>query len=169
MIDVSMATAIATECLKQATADDVEDLVRLRLGVTWPDLFPPNHCPRRERRPRQQLLIQVKLSAGESPKAETLQDFINEPAVVYPYQREGMRLSHLLIIKLSVELIFISALAINYYVKTGPPGYQGWSEVTPEELQGVGGRQRSGLASRGNAAFCGRCVCCKHKRFLAAA
>ncbi|MEJ7616557.1 MAG: phosphoenolpyruvate--protein phosphotransferase [Pyrinomonadaceae bacterium] len=44
-IDELTAAAIADDCLKQATADDVEELVRVRLGSHWPELFPPKSLP----------------------------------------------------------------------------------------------------------------------------
>ncbi|HKS28638.1 MAG TPA: phosphoenolpyruvate--protein phosphotransferase [Pyrinomonadaceae bacterium] len=36
---------IAEECLACETADDVEELVRVRLGTGWPHLFPPKSLP----------------------------------------------------------------------------------------------------------------------------
>ena len=39
------ARAIALDCLKCSTADQVEDLVRERFGELWPDLFPPTSLP----------------------------------------------------------------------------------------------------------------------------
>ncbi len=50
-IDSREAEAIARECLKCATADEVEDLVRERFSLRWPDLFPDNALPQ----PREQL------------------------------------------------------------------------------------------------------------------
>jgi phosphotransferase system enzyme I (PtsI) len=44
-INVSEAKQIAEECLSCETADDVEELVRLRLGSRWPNLFPPKSLP----------------------------------------------------------------------------------------------------------------------------
>ena len=44
-IDSSRAASIAVECLDCATADDVEQLVRTRLGAEWPELFPPETLP----------------------------------------------------------------------------------------------------------------------------
>lgn len=41
----SEAALIAKECLRQATADDVEELVRVRLGSRWPELFLPKSLP----------------------------------------------------------------------------------------------------------------------------
>jgi phosphotransferase system enzyme I (PtsI) len=39
------ARAIADECLKCETADEVEELVRTELESHWPDLFPPESLP----------------------------------------------------------------------------------------------------------------------------
>lgn len=39
------AREIAEECLACETADDVEELVRVRLGSRWPHLFPPKSLP----------------------------------------------------------------------------------------------------------------------------
>ena len=39
------AREIAEECLECATADDVEEVVRQRLGARWPHLFPPKSLP----------------------------------------------------------------------------------------------------------------------------
>jgi len=36
---------LARECLDCATADDVEEIVRVRLGRRWPNLFPPETLP----------------------------------------------------------------------------------------------------------------------------
>lgn len=44
-IDSRDATAIATECLRCATADEVEDLVRERFMAQWPQLFTPKTLP----------------------------------------------------------------------------------------------------------------------------
>ena len=44
-VDSTVAAAIAGECLDCATADEVEELVRLRLGERWPHLFPPEALP----------------------------------------------------------------------------------------------------------------------------
>ncbi len=41
----SEARSIALECLDCATADEVEELVRVRLGEKWPQLFPPQSLP----------------------------------------------------------------------------------------------------------------------------
>ncbi|HEY0321665.1 MAG TPA: phosphoenolpyruvate--protein phosphotransferase [Pyrinomonadaceae bacterium] len=44
-ITVREAKEIAEECLDCKTADDVEELVRVRLGSRWPHLFPPKSLP----------------------------------------------------------------------------------------------------------------------------
>jgi phosphoenolpyruvate-protein kinase (PTS system EI component) len=44
-IDSRDASAIAVECLRCPTADEVEDLVRERFSSHWPDLFPPKSLP----------------------------------------------------------------------------------------------------------------------------
>jgi phosphotransferase system enzyme I (PtsI) len=44
-VGVSRAREIASECLECATAEDVEELVRQRLGAEWPHLFPPESLP----------------------------------------------------------------------------------------------------------------------------
>lgn len=44
-INASEAKAIAQECLECETADDVEELVRVRLGARWSNLFPPKSLP----------------------------------------------------------------------------------------------------------------------------
>lgn len=44
-IDTPTAQAIAAECLHCSTADEVEELVRVRLGARWPELFPPRLLP----------------------------------------------------------------------------------------------------------------------------
>ena len=41
----SDAKEIAEECLECSTADDVEELVRVRFGERWPHLFPPKSLP----------------------------------------------------------------------------------------------------------------------------
>jgi phosphotransferase system enzyme I (PtsI) len=41
------AQAIAHECLEGETADDVEELVRVRFSENWPELFPPKSLPAR--------------------------------------------------------------------------------------------------------------------------
>ncbi len=44
-VSAEQAEAVARECLEGASADDVEELVRARLGGLWPDLFPPETLP----------------------------------------------------------------------------------------------------------------------------
>jgi len=44
-IDTHVAREIVAECLKAETADEVENLVRERLGSLWDDLFPPASLP----------------------------------------------------------------------------------------------------------------------------
>ncbi len=44
-IDTRLAREIVAECLKAETADEVENLVRERLGKLWYDLFPPASLP----------------------------------------------------------------------------------------------------------------------------
>jgi phosphoenolpyruvate-protein phosphotransferase (PTS system enzyme I) len=44
-LTVREAKQIAEECLDCATADDVEELVRVRLSSRWPHLFPPKSLP----------------------------------------------------------------------------------------------------------------------------
>lgn len=44
-INAAEAKEIAEECLDCETADDVEELVRIRLGSRWPHLFPPKSLP----------------------------------------------------------------------------------------------------------------------------
>jgi phosphotransferase system enzyme I (PtsI) len=39
------AQTIALACLECETADDVEELVRVRLSENWPHLFPPKSLP----------------------------------------------------------------------------------------------------------------------------
>lgn len=41
------AQAIAHDCLECETADDVEELVRVRFSANWPQLFPPKSLPAR--------------------------------------------------------------------------------------------------------------------------
>jgi phosphotransferase system enzyme I (PtsI) len=41
------AQEIALECLECETADDVEELVRVRFAKDWPQLFPPKSLPAR--------------------------------------------------------------------------------------------------------------------------
>jgi phosphoenolpyruvate-protein phosphotransferase (PTS system enzyme I) len=44
-VSAADAASVARECLEGASADDVEELVRQRLGGLWPDLFPPETLP----------------------------------------------------------------------------------------------------------------------------
>jgi phosphotransferase system enzyme I (PtsI) len=44
-LNAGKAKEIAEECLACETADDVEELVRVRLGEGWPHLFPPKSLP----------------------------------------------------------------------------------------------------------------------------
>ncbi|MGB9180797.1 MAG: phosphoenolpyruvate--protein phosphotransferase [Pyrinomonadaceae bacterium] len=44
-VTVEKAREIAAQCLECETADDVEDLVRERLGAEWPHLFSPETLP----------------------------------------------------------------------------------------------------------------------------
>lgn len=44
-LEYEEAARIALECLECATADDVEEMVRARLGVRWPNLFTPEMLP----------------------------------------------------------------------------------------------------------------------------
>jgi len=44
-VDAATATEIAELCLRAATADDAEEIVRLQLGGRWPHLFPPENLP----------------------------------------------------------------------------------------------------------------------------
>jgi phosphoenolpyruvate-protein phosphotransferase (PTS system enzyme I) len=44
-IKAETARSIATECLECSTSDDVEEIVRQRLGTTWPHLFPAKSLP----------------------------------------------------------------------------------------------------------------------------
>jgi phosphotransferase system enzyme I (PtsI) len=44
-INYADAQAIALQCLDCETADDVEELVRVRLSENWPHLFPPKSLP----------------------------------------------------------------------------------------------------------------------------
>lgn len=46
-IKFAEAQAIAFECLECETADDVEELVRIRFSEKWPQLFPPKTLPAR--------------------------------------------------------------------------------------------------------------------------
>jgi phosphotransferase system enzyme I (PtsI) len=44
-INYAEARAIAAECLEAVTADEVEELVRVRFAGRWPHLFPPKTLP----------------------------------------------------------------------------------------------------------------------------
>lgn len=44
-IETGAAEKIAGECLAASTADEAEEIVRLRLGARWPQLFPPKALP----------------------------------------------------------------------------------------------------------------------------
>jgi phosphoenolpyruvate-protein phosphotransferase (PTS system enzyme I) len=44
-LECSELESLARECLTRATADEVEELVRVRLGGLWPNLFPPEILP----------------------------------------------------------------------------------------------------------------------------
>jgi phosphotransferase system enzyme I (PtsI) len=44
-LELAEAERIARECLECATADEVEELVRVRLGGRWPNLFPKEILP----------------------------------------------------------------------------------------------------------------------------
>ncbi|MFL6230901.1 MAG: phosphoenolpyruvate--protein phosphotransferase [Pyrinomonadaceae bacterium] len=44
-IDAAGAAEIAQECLDCAGADEAEELVRVRIGAKWGELFPPNTLP----------------------------------------------------------------------------------------------------------------------------
>lgn len=44
-IEKAEAARVAAECLRCATADDVEELVRVRLAAQWPDVFSPKSLP----------------------------------------------------------------------------------------------------------------------------
>jgi len=44
-LELEEAAAVARECLECATADEVEELVRVRLGGRWPNLFPKEILP----------------------------------------------------------------------------------------------------------------------------
>jgi phosphoenolpyruvate-protein kinase (PTS system EI component) len=45
-IKAADARDVASRCLKLATADEVEELVREEFKSRWPDLFPPNTLPK---------------------------------------------------------------------------------------------------------------------------
>ena len=44
-IEAAAAEEVARGCLAAATADDAEEIVRVRLGALWPQLFPPKALP----------------------------------------------------------------------------------------------------------------------------
>ena len=44
-VDAGRAAEVAGECLLCATADESEEVVRIRLGSLWPQLFPPEILP----------------------------------------------------------------------------------------------------------------------------
>ncbi|HEX8181690.1 MAG TPA: phosphoenolpyruvate--protein phosphotransferase [Pyrinomonadaceae bacterium] len=44
-VSAARAREIADECVACETADEVEELVRVRLGAEWPQLFPPGSLP----------------------------------------------------------------------------------------------------------------------------
>jgi phosphotransferase system enzyme I (PtsI) len=44
-IDTSEARTVVDDCLNCATADEVEEIVRVEFGKRWPDLFPPSALP----------------------------------------------------------------------------------------------------------------------------
>jgi phosphotransferase system enzyme I (PtsI) len=44
-LELGEAERVAKECLECATADEVEELVRVRLGGRWPNLFPKEILP----------------------------------------------------------------------------------------------------------------------------
>ncbi|HEX8499602.1 MAG TPA: phosphoenolpyruvate--protein phosphotransferase [Pyrinomonadaceae bacterium] len=44
-LEAGAAAEVAAECLECADADEVEELVRVRLGGRWPNLFPPEILP----------------------------------------------------------------------------------------------------------------------------
>ena len=44
-VDITAAHEVVQRCLKCATADEVEEIVRVEFGKRWPDLFPPNMLP----------------------------------------------------------------------------------------------------------------------------
>jgi len=47
-VEVSALEGVARECVQAATADEAEELVRVRLGGLWPHLFPPQTLPPRK-------------------------------------------------------------------------------------------------------------------------
>jgi len=46
-IDTSEAAEVAQRCLECATADEVEEIVRIEFKSRWPDVFPPKSLPAR--------------------------------------------------------------------------------------------------------------------------
>jgi phosphoenolpyruvate-protein kinase (PTS system EI component) len=44
-VECAEVEALAVECLKCSSADEVEELVREGLGRRWPNLFPPEILP----------------------------------------------------------------------------------------------------------------------------
>ncbi len=50
-VDAARARVIADECLACETADEAEELVRVRLGTEWAGLFPPGSLPAPKPRP----------------------------------------------------------------------------------------------------------------------
>jgi phosphoenolpyruvate-protein kinase (PTS system EI component) len=49
-LECAEAARVAEECLDCATADEVEERVRVRLGARWPNLFSPEMLPRPKNR-----------------------------------------------------------------------------------------------------------------------
>jgi phosphotransferase system enzyme I (PtsI) len=47
-LEAARVEELARECLECATADEVEEIVRLTLGERWPNLFPPEILPPRK-------------------------------------------------------------------------------------------------------------------------
>jgi Phosphoenolpyruvate-protein kinase (PTS system EI component in bacteria) len=45
-IKVEEAREVASKCLAAATADEVEEIVRVEFKARWPELFPPNALPK---------------------------------------------------------------------------------------------------------------------------
>ena len=44
-VEAAFAESVARECVACATAEEAEEIVRLRLGARWPQLFPPKSLP----------------------------------------------------------------------------------------------------------------------------
>jgi phosphotransferase system enzyme I (PtsI) len=44
-VEAERAAGVASECLECESADDAEEVVRVRLGELWPNLFPPDTLP----------------------------------------------------------------------------------------------------------------------------